>query len=68
MCWAVQWLFLKSAQSSLDLQLNIAFYFNFLAFSQIFCDFGEAFTVVDTNGEQPISNMISSVTKVHNMT
>ena len=33
-------------------------------FSQIFCDFGESFTVVDTNGEQPISNMISSVSKV----
>lgn len=32
-------------------------------FGQIFCDFGESFTVVDTNGEQPISNMISSVTK-----
>jgi len=43
-------------------------FFNFLAFSQIFCDFGESFTVVDTNGEQPISNMISSVTKVRNMT
>ncbi|KAJ7390880.1 E1 ubiquitin-activating protein [Desmophyllum pertusum] len=32
-------------------------------FGQIFCDFGESFSVVDTNGEQPISNMISSVTK-----
>lgn len=32
-------------------------------FGQIFCDFGENFTVVDTNGEQPISNMISSVSK-----
>ncbi|RMX55708.1 hypothetical protein pdam_00019099 [Pocillopora damicornis] len=32
-------------------------------FGQIFCDFGESFTVVDTNGEQPISNMISSVSK-----
>ena len=31
---------------------------------QIFCDFGESFAVVDTNGEQPISNMISAVTKV----
>ena len=37
----------------------------FSPYSQIFCDFGESFTVVDTNGEQPISNMISSVTKVH---
>lgn len=32
-------------------------------FGQIFCDFGESFTVVDTNGEQPISNMISSISK-----
>ncbi|KAK3736400.1 hypothetical protein QZH41_017900 [Actinostola sp. cb2023] len=32
-------------------------------FGQIFCDFGESFSVVDTNGEQPGSNMISSVTK-----
>lgn len=32
-------------------------------FGQIFCDFGESFTVVDTNGEQPVSNMISSVSK-----
>lgn len=39
-------------------------YLQFIFFSQIFCDFGEGFTVVDTNGEQPISNMISSVTKV----
>ncbi|EDO33332.1 predicted protein [Nematostella vectensis] len=32
-------------------------------FGQIFCDFGESFTVVDTNGEQPVSNMISAVSK-----
>ncbi|XP_015770174.1 PREDICTED: LOW QUALITY PROTEIN: ubiquitin-like modifier-activating enzyme 1 [Acropora digitifera] len=32
-------------------------------FGQIFCDFGESFTVVDTNGEEPTSNMISSVSK-----
>ena len=38
--------------------------FKIIHFSQIFCDFGESFTVVDTNGEQPISNMISSVSKV----
>ncbi|XP_071960518.1 ubiquitin-like modifier-activating enzyme 1 isoform X2 [Antedon mediterranea] len=32
-------------------------------FGQIFCDFGKDFVVVDTTGEQPISNMVSSVTK-----
>jgi len=32
-------------------------------FGQIFCDFGENFTVTDTNGEQPISNMVASITK-----
>lgn len=30
---------------------------------QIFCDFGEKFVVVDPNGEQPISNMVASITK-----
>lgn len=32
-------------------------------FGQIFCDFGENFTVVDTNGENPISAMISGITR-----
>jgi len=32
-------------------------------FGQIFCDFGESFVVNDTNGEQPISNMIAGITK-----
>ena len=31
---------------------------------QIFCDFGENFVIYDTNGEQPISNMVASITKV----
>ena len=31
---------------------------------QIFCDFGDAFTVSDTDGEQPASVMIAAVTKV----
>lgn len=30
---------------------------------QIFCDFGEKFVVADTNGEQPISNMVASITR-----
>lgn len=29
----------------------------------IFCDFGEDFTVYDTDGEQPVSNMIAGITK-----
>ncbi|KAI2808196.1 E1 ubiquitin-activating protein [Blomia tropicalis] len=32
-------------------------------FGQLFCDFGESFTIVDTNGEQPISVLISGITK-----
>ncbi|NP_001171842.1 ubiquitin-like modifier-activating enzyme 1 [Saccoglossus kowalevskii] len=32
-------------------------------FGQLFCDFGENFIVNDVNGEQPVSNMIASVTK-----
>lgn len=46
--------------------VNAAF-LDFVLFSQIFCDFGESFSVVDTNGEEPISNMISSVTKVQDV-
>ena len=30
----------------------------------IFCDFGNTFTVADTDGEQPTSVMIAAVTKV----
>lgn len=32
-------------------------------FSQVFCDFGEKFTVVDTNGEPPVSAMVASVSR-----
>eukprot|EP00795_Rhopilema_esculentum_P000847 gene847-10594_t len=32
-------------------------------FGQLFCDFGESFVVNDTNGEQPMSYMIASVTR-----
>lgn len=32
-------------------------------FGQLFCDFGDGFNVLDTNGEQPISNMIAAITK-----
>lgn len=32
-------------------------------FAQIFCDFGENFTVYDENGAQLVSNMIASITK-----
>jgi len=32
-------------------------------FGQLFCDFGPAFTVTDTNGEEPLSQMIAAVTK-----
>ncbi|XP_047102553.1 ubiquitin-like modifier-activating enzyme 1 [Schistocerca piceifrons] len=32
-------------------------------FTQVFCDFGENFTVVDVNGESPVSAMIASISK-----
>lgn len=32
---------------------------------QLFCDFGEEMTVYDTTGEQPLSAMISMITKVN---
>uniref|UniRef100_A0A673L9R5 E1 ubiquitin-activating enzyme n=1 Tax=Sinocyclocheilus rhinocerous TaxID=307959 RepID=A0A673L9R5_9TELE len=32
-------------------------------FGQLFCDFGEEMTVFDINGEQPLSAMISMITK-----
>jgi ubiquitin-activating enzyme E1 len=32
-------------------------------FSRLFCDFGDEFTVVDVNGEQPISVMIAGITQ-----
>uniref|UniRef100_A0A3P8YWS5 E1 ubiquitin-activating enzyme n=1 Tax=Esox lucius TaxID=8010 RepID=A0A3P8YWS5_ESOLU len=33
-------------------------------FGQLFCDFGEDMVVFDTNGEQPLTAMISMITKV----
>ena len=33
-------------------------------FGQIFNDFGEDFKVIDTNGEEPISCMIASISQV----
>lgn len=32
-------------------------------FSQVFCDFGDDFTVIDTTGEPPITAMIASISK-----
>lgn len=32
-------------------------------FSQVFCDFGEDFSVIDTTGENPISVMVAGITK-----
>uniref|UniRef100_A0A2S2NJW1 E1 ubiquitin-activating enzyme n=1 Tax=Schizaphis graminum TaxID=13262 RepID=A0A2S2NJW1_SCHGA len=32
-------------------------------FAQVFCDFGEDFTVIDTTGENPISVMVAGITK-----
>ena len=35
----------------------------FGAFGAVFCDFGDAFTVYDTNGEEPLSAMVSSISQ-----
>ncbi|XP_033645283.1 ubiquitin-like modifier-activating enzyme 1 [Asterias rubens] len=32
-------------------------------FGQVFCDFGDDFTVIDVNGEEPLTSMISAITK-----
>ncbi|XP_018321472.1 ubiquitin-like modifier-activating enzyme 1 isoform X2 [Agrilus planipennis] len=32
-------------------------------FAQVFCDFGKSFTVVDVNGEPPVSAMIADISK-----
>ncbi|KAK7794144.1 hypothetical protein R5R35_012527 [Gryllus longicercus] len=32
-------------------------------FAQVFCDFGDEFSVVDVNGEQPVSAMIASISR-----
>lgn len=33
-------------------------------YRQLFCDFGEEMILTDSNGEQPLSAMVSMVTKV----
>ena len=40
------------------------YFFIINAYRQIFCDFGESFTVSDVTGEQPHSVIISSISKV----
>lgn len=32
-------------------------------FGQVFCDFGENFTIIDSNGEQPVSTMVASISR-----
>lgn len=32
-------------------------------FAELFCDFGESFVINDVDGEEPISNMVASITK-----
>ncbi|KAF6030276.1 UBA1 [Bugula neritina] len=60
--------------SSLDQQIEISEYchshdIKFIVaetyglFGHIFCDFGDKFTVSDTNGENPLSVMIASISK-----
>jgi ubiquitin-activating enzyme E1 len=33
-------------------------------FGVVFCDFGEKFTIYDKDGEEPLSSIVSSITKV----
>ena len=33
-------------------------------FATMFCDFGDDFTVYDSNGEQPVNRMVSSISSV----
>lgn len=35
-----------------------------VSYRQLFCDFGEEMILTDSNGEQPLSAMVSMVTKV----
>lgn len=32
-------------------------------FAELFCDFGENFSVIDVDGEEPITNMVAAITK-----
>jgi len=48
---------------------KILFYLSFLNIilnlnRQIFCDFGENFTVVDTNGENPLTQIVTEISRV----
>lgn len=38
--------------------------FDLYRFSQIFCDFGENFTVIDTNGENPLTQIVTEISRV----
>ena len=44
-------------------ELTGIFCFHFF-FRQIFCDFGDSFVVTDTDGEQPVSVLVSAITRV----
>ena len=33
-------------------------------YRQIFCDFGESFTVIDSTGEPPVQYLVESISKV----
>ena len=55
---------IKSA--SVNIRVYVHFdiiYHHLTVFRHIFCDFGDEFTVYDTNGENPLSNMIASISK-----
>ena len=43
--------------------IHVHVYIYFI-FRQVFCDFGESFVVTDPDGEQPLSVLVSSITRV----
>ena len=53
----------ESNQCFVKISSHLHFVCNFIS-SQLFCDFGATFVVSDVTGEQPLSYMIASVSKV----
>ena len=57
---------IKSASVTIHINVHISsnnISYRLTVFRHIFCDFGDEFTVYDTNGENPLSNMIASISK-----
>ena len=46
------------------LALTRTFYSTRHPFRQIFCDFGQDFQVIDTNGEAPLTQIVTEISRV----